>query len=321
MTRDVFICYSTHDKPVAEAVCAILESRHIQCWIAPRDVLPGSEWAGSIVDAIDGCRVFVLVLSSDSNSSPQVIREVGRAASHDIPIVPLRIDDVPPSKAMEFFVSSHHWLDAQTPPLEKHLQRLADTIQQLLTQEVKKSTEVAEEKGMKCAYHPEREAVGACVDCGRLICAECKTVLGGKIYCNSCADKMAVARPTPPPQAKEKVTYDTAAARPIPPPQAEEKVTYNTALRWISGLFGLLWLISAIMWFSMFAESGLGGQFIVAILVILIAIACWLMAFIPQWVSAKSRMRLDRGLVFALALAALVILGWIITLLGPMPLG
>jgi len=203
---------------------------------------------------------------------------------------------------MEFFVSSHHWLDAQTAPLEKHLQRLADTVQQLLTQEVKKSTEVAGEKGMKCAYHPEREAVGACVDCGRLICAECKTVLGGKIYCNSCADKMAVARP-------------------IPPPQAEEKVTYNTALRWISGLFGLLWLVSAIIWFQMFARFGLGGQFIVAILVILIAIACWLMAFIPQWVSAKSRMRLDRGLVFALALAALVILGWIITELGPMPPG
>jgi len=182
MTHDVFICYSSLDKPVAEAVCAALESRQMQCWIAPRDVLPGTEWAESIVDALDGCRVLVLVLSSSSNSSPQVIREVGRAASRDIPIIPLRIDDAPPAKAMEFFVSSHHWLDAQTPPLEKHLQRLTNTIQQLLTQEVKESTEVAEERGMKCAYHPEREAVGACVDCGRLVCDECKTLLGGKIY-------------------------------------------------------------------------------------------------------------------------------------------
>ena len=41
-----------------------------------------------------------------------------------------------------------------------------------------------------CAYHPDRDAVGACVSCGRLICDECKTVLGGKIYCNPCADKM-----------------------------------------------------------------------------------------------------------------------------------
>lgn len=45
---------------------------------------------------------------------------------------------------------------------------------------------------MKCSYHPDVDAVGACINCGRLICAECKTVVGGKIYCNPCADK----RPT-----------------------------------------------------------------------------------------------------------------------------
>ncbi len=148
MTHEVFITYSSHDKPIAEAVCARLESRHIRCWIAPRDVLPGTEWAEAIVDAIDGSRVLVLVLSSSSNSSPQVLREVGRAAGKGIPIVPLRIDDVPLSKAMEFFVSSHHWLDAQTPPLGKHLQRLADTVQQLLTQEgeTRESTEIPKEK-------------------------------------------------------------------------------------------------------------------------------------------------------------------------------
>ena len=137
MSHDVFISYSDHDKAVAEAVCAALESRHLRCWIAPRDVLPGSGWAEAVVDAIDESPVFVLVLSSASNKSPQVVREVGRAASKGIPIIPLRIDDIPPSKTIEFFVSSHHWLDAQTPPLEKHLSRLADTVQTLLGPEGK----------------------------------------------------------------------------------------------------------------------------------------------------------------------------------------
>jgi len=148
MIHDVFITYSSHDKSVAETVCAALESKHIRCWIAPRDVLPGTEWAEAIVDAIDESRVVVLVLSSSSNSSPQVIREVGRAASKGIPIIPLRIDDVSLSKAMEFFVSSHHWLDAQTRPLSKHMQRLTDTVQQLLAQEhePKKVIEIPEEE-------------------------------------------------------------------------------------------------------------------------------------------------------------------------------
>jgi tetratricopeptide (TPR) repeat protein len=132
MPHEVFICYAAHDKAVAEAICAALESRHIKCWIAPRDVLPGTEWAETIVDALDGSRVIVLVLSSSSNTSPQVIREVGRAASNGTPIIPIRIDDVVPSKAMDYFVSSHQWLYAQTGPLKKHLQRLADTVQQIL---------------------------------------------------------------------------------------------------------------------------------------------------------------------------------------------
>jgi len=45
---------------------------------------------------------------------------------------------------------------------------------------------------MKCAYHPDKEPVGACVACGRLICVECKALLGGKIYCTPCADKIFV---------------------------------------------------------------------------------------------------------------------------------
>jgi hypothetical protein len=36
---------------------------------------------------------------------------------------------------------------------------------------------------MKCAYHPDRDAVGACVNCGKLVCSECRTILGEKIYC------------------------------------------------------------------------------------------------------------------------------------------
>ena len=47
---------------------------------------------------------------------------------------------------------------------------------------------------MKCAYHPEADVVGSCVSCGRLICAECKTVLGEKIYCNPCADKLVASK-------------------------------------------------------------------------------------------------------------------------------
>jgi hypothetical protein len=40
----------------------------------------------------------------------------------------MRIENVLPTKSLEFFISTPHWLDAFTPPLEKHLQRLTEIV-------------------------------------------------------------------------------------------------------------------------------------------------------------------------------------------------
>ncbi len=133
MAHDVFISYSNHDKAVADAACAILENRGIRCWMAPRDVTPGMDWSAEIIDAIEASRVMVLIYSASANQSPQIKREVERAVSKGLPILPFRIEDVPMSKALEFFISSPHWLDALTPPMEQHLNYLAQTVQLLLS--------------------------------------------------------------------------------------------------------------------------------------------------------------------------------------------
>lgn len=45
-----------------------------------------------------------------------------------------------------------------------------------------------------CAYHPDREAVGACINCGKLICDECKVILKGKIYCSPCMNDIYLGK-------------------------------------------------------------------------------------------------------------------------------
>jgi hypothetical protein len=132
MAHDVFISYSARDKAVADAVCATLESRKIRCWVAPRDVLPGRTWPGAVAEAIGQSRIFVLVFSDGSNKSPQVIREVGEAVDGGIPIIPFRIEDVQPTQDLGFYIRSLHWLDALTPPLQRHVERLAETVELLL---------------------------------------------------------------------------------------------------------------------------------------------------------------------------------------------
>jgi DNA-binding beta-propeller fold protein YncE len=125
VAHDVFVSYSQHDKPQADAVCATLEAKGFRCWIAPRDVVPGREWADAIVDAIHASRVMVLVFSSHANTSPQVRREVQIAVSAETVLIPFRIEDVAPAQSLEYYLGTPHWLDALTIPLEAHLESLA----------------------------------------------------------------------------------------------------------------------------------------------------------------------------------------------------
>ncbi|HWM24238.1 MAG TPA: TIR domain-containing protein [Chthoniobacterales bacterium] len=128
MPYDAFISYCSEDKKVAEAVCATLEAGRIRCWIAPRDVLPGRTWGSAIVDAIGESAVMVVIFSRHSNGSPQVMREIERAVNKGVSIIPFRVEDVVPSKDLEYFISSCHWLDAMNPPLEERIGELADAI-------------------------------------------------------------------------------------------------------------------------------------------------------------------------------------------------
>ena len=132
MAHEVFVSYATANKPVADAVCATLERHGVRCWIAPRDILPGLDWGAAIVDAIGASKVMVLVFSAAANKSPQIKREVERAVHKGVAIIPLRIEDVPLGKTLEYFISSSHWLDAYTPSVEAHLDRLAETVKLLL---------------------------------------------------------------------------------------------------------------------------------------------------------------------------------------------
>jgi len=132
MAHDVYISYSHVDKAAADAACATLERAGIRCWIAPRDITPGDEWSAAIIKAIDHCRAMVLIFSQNANNSRQIRREVERAITVGIPLVPVRIEDVVPTESLAYFMGTVHWLDAMTPPFEDHLVRLADSLKSLL---------------------------------------------------------------------------------------------------------------------------------------------------------------------------------------------
>ena len=125
MAHDVFISYSTKDKLTADAVCGVLESHNVRCWIAPRDIQAGSNWGEAIINGIDEARILILIFSAHANASQQVMREVQHAFEKSVIVIPFRVENILPIKSLDYYLGAVHWLDAMSPPLEKHLERLA----------------------------------------------------------------------------------------------------------------------------------------------------------------------------------------------------
>jgi hypothetical protein len=132
MARDIFISYSQPDRDCAFELTHHLETNGFTVWIAPRDVSPAADWAEEIIDAISAARVMVLVFSGSSNDSPQVRREVERAVHKSLRVLPFRIENVLPSRSLEYFLSSQHWLDGFPSPRAPHYERLCACLRQWL---------------------------------------------------------------------------------------------------------------------------------------------------------------------------------------------
>jgi len=124
----IFVTHSSHDATTAIKIRDYLESNGIQCWMAPRDIPIGEEWAKGILNGINTASGMLLVFSSNSNDSSQVRREIERAIHNNIPIYPIRIEEVQPSDAMEYYISSNHWMDAFGGNFETNLDKLVAAI-------------------------------------------------------------------------------------------------------------------------------------------------------------------------------------------------
>lgn len=133
MPGDVFISHASSDADSAAAVCRALEAAGLPCWMAPRDLPPGALYAEAIVAAIGAARATVVLLSEAANGSQFVVREVERAASRRVPLVPVRLDDSEPSPALEFFLSALQRLDVPAPPRDEDLAQLVRVLTSELT--------------------------------------------------------------------------------------------------------------------------------------------------------------------------------------------
>jgi TolB-like protein/Flp pilus assembly protein TadD len=124
----VFISYASHDAALAQKVCSTLEAASFHCWIAPRDVVPGTLYADGIVGAIDESRILILILSKEAVASAHVGRELERATSKRHPIIALRTDTAPLNRAFEYFLNQSQWIEVGTGGTDGAIAKLVEAV-------------------------------------------------------------------------------------------------------------------------------------------------------------------------------------------------
>ncbi len=128
MDRKVFISHSQKDKKIADIICSTLESEGIGCWIAPRDIPYGNDWAGEITNAIEASKLFVFVLSENSNLSRQCPKEITIADNIGVPVICLKIDDVEMNANLKYHLSMNQMIVMDVSKIKEQLVSVVNVI-------------------------------------------------------------------------------------------------------------------------------------------------------------------------------------------------
>jgi TolB-like protein len=91
---DIFISYSSNDRQKADQLTELLASAGLSVWIDKSGIDLATSWSKEIVDAIDGCKALVVLLSLSSIASVNVAKEIALAGERGKKILPLDLEPV-----------------------------------------------------------------------------------------------------------------------------------------------------------------------------------------------------------------------------------
>jgi hypothetical protein len=127
---DVFVSYSRRDEQVVTQFSDALRGSGLRVWM-DTSIQFGEEWRASIADAIGRSRLMLVVYSSRADQSAEVAKEVAVAASLELPIVPVRIEERAPRGALLYEMARLHWVDC-VPPTRQRMEAIALALIDLL---------------------------------------------------------------------------------------------------------------------------------------------------------------------------------------------
>lgn len=154
---DVFISYSRKDKKSVIDFCEELSKAGISYWLDNQGISNGEEFKSVIVKAIEESAVFIFISSKSSNESQWTAKEIGIAVARNKHIIPLKLDNSPYNKAVEFDLINVDFVDYSsktakenaTPKLMATIKAKSQHIEKSVEQEVLPTPKTSSNKLIK----------------------------------------------------------------------------------------------------------------------------------------------------------------------------
>lgn len=131
MADYVYICYSEADKATAHHIRKKLEQKGISCWITPQNIPTNFQYFKEVPYAISNCKVFLVLLSENSQKSQFVQKELDLAVLEEKIIMPVLIENIQLSEELCFYLSDVYCYPAYEDE-EAAFQNITEAVKQIL---------------------------------------------------------------------------------------------------------------------------------------------------------------------------------------------
>lgn len=126
MTKDIFISYSRRDHEFVTHLASDLHAQVAGVWFDQSTIQPGQKWHDEIMEGIDECKAFILVLSPDAAESKYVLEEVKKALELGKTIFPILYRPAQWTDEFETLVNEIQTLDLRSGSYTDNFHKLVD---------------------------------------------------------------------------------------------------------------------------------------------------------------------------------------------------
>jgi hypothetical protein len=129
----VFVSYSRRNKEIVDRIVGEMDRAQINVWIDREDIRAGNSWRVQIVQAIDTCDGFVLMLSAHSAVSENVHKEINLAQDSKRKTFVFLLERIQLPAEIRYQLAGLQFIDVEELGFEEAVKRLIETLNEHLS--------------------------------------------------------------------------------------------------------------------------------------------------------------------------------------------